>query len=75
MKNLCHLSNNLINVSASPGTDPNPRGEGQLHNPNRRNSTLTSGTGDIDQKARRGGQLLNPNKCHSTLTSAIRGRC
>ena len=31
-------------TAASPGPDPNPRGGGQLHNLNKCNSTLTSGT-------------------------------
>ena len=35
-----------MNVSDSPGPDPNPRGEGQLHNPNKCSSTLTCGTRD-----------------------------
>ena len=44
---------------ASP--DPNPRGGGQLPNPNERNSTLTSAT--------RGETLTrNPNERNSTLT-------
>ena len=51
---------------ASPGTDPNPKGEGQLHNPNKCNSTLTSGP--------RGETLTpNPNECNSTLTSGTSG--
>ena len=38
----------LINVYvASPDPDLNPRGGGQLPNPNECNSTLTSETGDI----------------------------
>ena len=51
---------------ASPGPDPNPRGGGQLPNPNKCNSTLTSGTG---------GDVLapNPNECNSTLTSGTSG--
>ena len=47
---------------ASPGPDPNPCGWGQLPNPNKCNSTLTSET--------RGKALApNPNECSSTLTS------
>ena len=49
---------------ASP--DPNPRGGGQLPNPNKCNSVLTSGT--------RGEVLTpNPNECNSTLTSGTSG--
>ena len=50
---------------ASP--DPsNPRGWGQLPNPNECNSTLTSAT--------RGETLTpNPNVCNSTLTSGTSG--
>ena len=45
---------------ASP--DPNPRGGGQPPNPNKCNSTLTSGT--------RGEALIpNPTEWNSTLTS------
>ena len=53
----------LMYTVASP--DPiNPRGGSQLPNPNKCNSTLTSGTW---------GEALtpNPNKCNSTLRSAI----
>ena len=49
---------------ASP--DPNPRGGGQLPNPNECNSTLTSAT--------RGETLTpHPNECNSTLTSVSTG--
>ena len=51
---------------ASP--DPNPRGGGQLLNPNECNSTLTSAT--------RGKTLTaNPNERNSTLTRGIGGGC
>ena len=54
----------LMYTVASPG--PNPRGGGQLPNPNECNSTLTSAT--------RGETLTpNPNKCNSTLTSGTSG--
>ena len=54
----------LMCTVASP--DPNPRGGGQLPNPNECNSMLTSAT--------RGETLTpNPNKCNSTLTSGTRG--
>ena len=59
---------------ASPGPDsdhdPNPRGGGQLCNPNKCNSTPTSG---IKEEA----LTPNPNECNfypnSTLTSGISG--
>ena len=48
------------------GPDPNPRGGGQLLNPNKNNSTLTSGT--------KGEALIpNPKECNSTLTSGTSG--
>ena len=37
----------LMYTVASPDRDPNPRGGGQLPNPNECNSTLTSGTKNI----------------------------
>ena len=47
---------------ASLDPDPNPRGGGQLPDPNECNSTLMS--------AMRADMLTpNPNKCNSTLTS------
>ena len=53
----------LMYAVASP--DPNPRGGGQLPNPNECNSTLTN--------AARGETLTpNPNECNSTLTSKTR---
>ena len=51
-------------IVASP--DPNPRGEGQLPNPNECNSTLTSGV-------REETLTPNPNKCNSTVTSGTSG--
>ena len=46
------------------GPDPNPRGGGQLPNPNECNSMLTSAT--------RGEMLTpDPNEFHFTLTSVI----
>ena len=63
--NLCYVFNNLINVYlAIP--DPNPRGEGQLLDPNECNSTLTSAT-------REEMLISHPNECNSTLTSGTRG--
>ena len=49
---------------ASP--DPNPKGGGQLPDPNECNSTLTSGTKE---------ETLTPNcnECDSTLRSGISG--
>ena len=49
-----------MNIAASP--DPNPRGGGQLPNPNECNSTLTRVT-------REETLTPNPNECNSTLTS------
>ena len=46
--------------------DPNPRGGGQLPNPNKCNSTLTSGT-------REEALTLIPNECNSTLTNGTNG--
>ena len=66
-ENLGYLSDNHINVCtvASPGPDPSPRGGGQLPDPNKSNSTLTSGT--------RGEALTpNPNECNSTLKSGTK---
>ena len=51
-------------IVASP--DPNPRGGGQLPNPNECNSTLTSGV-------REETLTPNPNECNSTLTSGTSG--
>ena len=45
-ENLWYLCTVLINVYVA-GPDPNPRGGGQLPNPNECNSTLTSGTNNI----------------------------
>ena len=54
-------------VAQSHGPDLNPRGGAQLPNPNKCNSTLTSGT-------RRDALLTpNPNECNSTLTSGTSG--
>ena len=54
----------LMYTVASP--DPNPRGGGQLPNPNECSSMLTSAT--------RGAMLTpKPNECKSTLTSGTRG--
>ena len=52
-------------TAASRGPDPNPRGRGQLPNPDKCNSTLTSGT-------REEALTPNPNECNSTLTSGIK---
>ena len=46
--------------------DPNLRGGGQLPNPNKCNSTPTSGT-------REEALTPNPNECNSTLMSGISG--
>ena len=54
----------LMYTVASP--DPNPRGGGQLPNPNECSSTLTSAT-------RQETLTPNPNKCNSTLTSGTSG--
>ena len=62
---------------ASP--DPNPRGEGQLPNPNEGNSTLTSGTNniypnsyiDINDRGRRfrsGSPLTNYPHANTSLS-------
>ena len=50
-------------IVASP--DPNPRGGGQLPNPNECNSMLTSAT--------RGETLTSNPKCNSMLTSGTSG--
>ena len=55
---------------ASP--DSNPRGGGQLPNPNECHSTLTSGTSGGATPTYTiytggGGQLAKPNECNSTL--------
>ena len=51
-ENLCYLSDNLINIYTVASPDPNPKGGSQLPNPNKCNSTLTSGTR---------GETLTPN--------------
>ena len=55
----------LAYTAASPGLNPNPGGGGQLPNPNKCNSTLTSGT-------REEALTPNPNECNSTLTSGTK---
>ena len=50
---------------ANPDPDLNPRGGGQLPNPNKCNSTLTNGT-------REEALTPNPNECNSTLTSGTK---
>ena len=40
----------LMYTVASPDPDANPRGGGQLPDPNECNSTLTSGTNNIDDR-------------------------
>ena len=54
---------------ASPGPDPNPMSGGQLPNPDKRNSTLTSGMSGTREEA----LTPNPNECNSTLKSGISG--
>ena len=60
----------LMCTVASPGPDPDhdpyPRDGGQLPNPNKCNSTLTSET-------REDALTPNPNECNSTLTNGISG--
>ena len=53
---------------ASPGPDPYPRDGGQLPNPNKCSSTLTSGTREEALPPN-----PNPNEYNSTLTNGIGG--
>ena len=62
-ENLCYLCTNL---NVYPDPHPNSRGAGQLPNPNKCNSTLTSAT-------REETLTHNPNECNSILTSQLVG--